>query len=86
MKTTMKNLMIAMLAAAATSAALPLYAAPGDVVTLTAESGDITLYDGEILTGTGGVNTTQSLPREVLGALAGTTRPTIWERGKEKRY
>ena len=32
MKTTMKNLMIAMLAAAATSAALPLYAAPGDLL------------------------------------------------------
>lgn len=42
--------------------------------------------DVPALRGTGGVNTTQALPREVLGALAGTTRPTIWERGKEKRY
>ncbi len=57
MKTTMKNLMIAIFAAVATSAALPLYAAPGDVVTLTAESGDITLEDGQTLTGTGGANT-----------------------------
>ncbi len=57
MKTTMRNLMIAMLAATATSATFPLYAAPEDVVSLTAESGDITLQNGQTLTGTGGAST-----------------------------
>ncbi len=33
----------------------------------------------------GGV-TSSALHPQVLGALASTARPTIWERGKEKRY
>ena len=57
MKTTTKNLVIAILAAIVTSAALPAFALPGDIVTLTAESGDITLENGQTLTGTGGTNT-----------------------------
>ena len=42
--------------------------------------------DVPALGASGGMNTSHALPCEVLGALAGSTRPTIWERGKEKRY
>ena len=41
--------------------------------------------DVHALRGTGGIYSS-SLDPLALGALAGTARPTIWERGREKRY